>query len=445
MYLPVVDNKYPWPSPFGVQTLRRFTNTTVLSRTLSLQAGWVRIGPISWRTLQPHENDPIRWQTLAAFEQELRVLRQAGIKPEIIIGDSPSWATINDPYPTSCGAIRADKFKAFARFMQAMATRYKTPEFNVHNWELGNEIDVDPHLVGPNNIFGCWGDADDPYYGGRVYGEMLKVVTPAVKAADADAQVWIGGLLLDRPLTQEAGKGRPELFLQGILEAKAAPYFDVVPYHSYPPYFNKVIDPDNPTSGAWESWGGMAAGKARYLQQLMARYGVTKPLMLNETALTCPETSPYSTWCTPPSAEFYRMQAIYLIRAFTRSLSVGVQGIFWFTLDGPGWRYTSLLDTNYKPTLTHDAYRIYSAQLQNSEYLRTVNYGNGIEAYAFGKGRQVLHVVWAKQNQTLAIIIPQSKYIQAVDRQGKIIQPFVRGQDYLLPVSFDPIYITRLP
>ncbi|MFL5807651.1 MAG: hypothetical protein ACJ8CR_38730 [Roseiflexaceae bacterium] len=445
VYLPILVSRYPWVSPFGVQAIRRFTNSMVLSQTLNLTAGWVRLGPISWRALQPHENDPIRWQLMSAFEQELRVLRQAGLKPEIIIGDSPSWATINTPYPTSCGAIRTDKFGAFARFMQAVVTRYKSPVFNVQHWELGNEVDVDPRLVGPNSGFGCWGDIDDPYYGGRHYGEMLKVVTPVIKAADPVAQVWIGGLLLDSPMTQGAGKGRPELFLQGILEAGAAPYFDVVPYHSYPPYLNKVVDPDNPPDGAWESWGGMASGKARYLQQLMARYSVTKPLFLNETGLMCPEVAPYSAWCTPPSAEFYRIQAIYVIRAFTRSLSVGVQGMIWYTLDGPGWRYTNLLDANNQPTLAYDSYRIFSAQLQNSEYLWPVNYGNGVEAYAFRKAGQILHVVWAKQNQTLAVIIPQSKFLHAVDRRGRTIQPFVRDKDYLLPVSFDPIYITRWP
>jgi hypothetical protein len=83
--------------------------------------------------------------------------------------------------------------------------------------------------------------------------------------------------------------------------------------------------------------------------------------------------------------------------------------------------------------------------MQNSEYIAPVNYGNGIEAYAFRKAGQVLHVVWAKQNQTLAVIIPQSRFFQAVDRRGVTIQPFVRDEDYLLPVSFDPIYITLRP
>src|SRR5262245_60698696 len=77
LYLPLVMERYPSQSFFGVQAIKHFTNSTLLSQTLNLKAGWVRIGPISWRTLQPNQGDPIRWQLLASLEQELRALKQA--------------------------------------------------------------------------------------------------------------------------------------------------------------------------------------------------------------------------------------------------------------------------------------------------------------------------------------------------------------------------------
>ncbi len=47
-------------------------------------------------------------------------------------------------------------------------------------------------------IFGCWGDPNDKtYYGGEYYAEMLKRAYPAVKAANPQAIVLNGGLLLD--------------------------------------------------------------------------------------------------------------------------------------------------------------------------------------------------------------------------------------------------------
>ena len=47
--------------------------------------------------------------------------------------------------------------------------------------------------------YGCWGVRTDPYYGGRAYGDMLKVVYPAIKASNPAVQVLHGSLLLDRP------------------------------------------------------------------------------------------------------------------------------------------------------------------------------------------------------------------------------------------------------
>ena len=148
--------------------------------------------------LQPDEGGPIQWDLLETFEKELRSLKAAGIKPLVTVTNSPAWARIDVNKP--CSAIRADRFSAFAEFMRQLVQRYKEPEFNADDWELGNEPDVDKDLVDPTSPFGCWGDADDPYYGGRHYGEMLKAVAPVVRAADAKVQIWNGGLLWTGPI-----------------------------------------------------------------------------------------------------------------------------------------------------------------------------------------------------------------------------------------------------
>lgn len=241
VYLPLVYGKPPWSSPFGVEPTSMLQEGLLsYTRTLELGVGWVRLGTqVHWRQLQPNEGDPIQWSALASFEHQLVDLKKAGIRPLVTITDSPHWATI---IPSSCAAVRTDKFAAFADFMGQLVERYKTDEYNVHDWEIGNEPDVDSDLVPVDNIFGCWGDNDDPYYGGQHYGEMLKVVGAAIKQADPTARVWIGGLLLARPDSAPnpncsiPGKCRPELFLEGILRASAASSFDIVGYHAYPYY-----------------------------------------------------------------------------------------------------------------------------------------------------------------------------------------------------------------
>jgi len=454
VYLPIIKGTPPWVSPFGVEPYSTMTESRLhFTRLLELQAGWVRLGNrIAWRDLQPNEGDPIQWDSLAEFEQELLDLREAGVKPVVIVTDSPYWATIRE---SSCGAIRADKFSAFADFMLQLVNRYKTPEYNLHDWEFGNEPDVDPDLVAPDNVFGCWGDIDDPYYGGEHYGEMLKVVGQAIKQADPYARVWIGGLLLDRPDSIAHPPfcglpycGRPELFLAGILESGAAPYFDVVPFHSYTPYKYRTtiygkVDHDNAIVEApWYSWGGAYIGKSTFLRQILQSYGVEKSIVLNETSLMCPPE--YYSWCNPPSIDFYEAQADFLVRGFIRSLGGEIDGVAWYTLEGPGWRYTGLQDHGV-PTLAFSSYQQLTQQFRYMRSIIPVDYGADFESYAVDVRTKIVHALWTKSDQTLTVIIPGENFLSAHDRDGNPLAPTPVGPDFELPVEFSPIYITFSP
>jgi hypothetical protein len=433
VYLPVVLQNYPWVSPFSVESNEKIAGT-LLDRAEELGPGWVRLHRISWRNIQPTEDPVYDWSSLSDFEDELRALRGAGITPIAIVHHSPRWATIE---PTSCGAVRTDKFQAFANFMSVLVSRYKQPEFDVHYWELGNEPDVDPSLVNTDNVFGCWGDIDDPYYGGRHYGEMLKVVGPAIKAADPDAKILVGGLLLNKPVTLDPGTNKPALFLKGILQAGAAPYFDIVPYHAYPSYTGQQIDYDV-DDGPWQSWGGWTLGKARFLRQIMDEYGVDKPLFLNETALGC---NPDYYSCEPPPAQFYEAQADYLARTFTRALSEDIGGLTWYTLNGPGWREGGLLDNSYNPRPAYVAYKHLITRLAYSTYAGTADYGSAIEAYSFTKKPQRVHVAWSKDATSDIVQVPQSDLIQAYDRDGNAISPTPVGDNYRFTVGLSPVYL----
>lgn len=439
VFLPLVFHRYPWPSAFGVE-VNRTLQATLADRAGTLGAKWVRLGRVSWREIQPAEGGPYDWGSLSTLEDELRTARDLGITPVVVVQHSPRWATINEPLETDCGAIRADKFDAFASFMAALAARYSTPEFRVHHWELGNEPDVDPTLVDADNQFGCWGDIDDPYYGGEHYGEMLKVVTPAIKAADPAAKVLVGGLLLDRPETTDPGLGKPELFLQGILEAGAAPYFDILPYHAYTSFTGAEIDYDNEQAGPWKSRGGWTLGKARYLHDMLSAYGVDKPLHLNEVALSC---NPDAYDCEPPiDPEFFDAQANFLVRTFARDLSEGLEGLVWYTLDGPGWRSGGLLYADDTPRPSYYAYRNLADRLEDARFVQAwEDYGAGIEAYEFITPNRRVHVVWSIDTAPDDILVPQSEYLAAYDRAGTPIAPVLVGDYYQFTAGFSPIYV----
>ena len=47
---------------------------------------------VSWRLWQPTQAGAIDWSKAASFEKELRLLKAMGIRPVVIVYDSPHWA-----------------------------------------------------------------------------------------------------------------------------------------------------------------------------------------------------------------------------------------------------------------------------------------------------------------------------------------------------------------
>jgi hypothetical protein len=457
LYLPALSSNHPWVSPFGTESYEpTVEGSEMLELAVELNVNWIRLGTqVRWDELQPNQGDPIQWHLLASFEDELRGLRSAGITPIVVIRHTPDWAVDplarSDGQLTSCGPIATEHFVDFADFLHQLVRRYKTPEFNVHDWEIGNEPDVDPDVVPVDYGFGCWGDIDDiDYYGGERYGEMLMVVTPAIKNEDPLARVHIGGLILSNPETTTPGDGKPERFLRGILAAGAGPFFDVVPYHFHPSYWNVNADYDKAPS-YWTEWGGGTAGKARYLRQLMSEYGVEKQLFLNESGFGCigPDERTDTWWCAPPDypdEQFFLRQADHLVRTYSRALSENLMGMIWYRLDGPGYRNSGLLDASQNPRPSYDAYKVLTSQLQYGKYHAPVDYGVEIEAYEFRRKLERVHIAWAiNPTSTIDVLVPDEDFIAAYDRDGTLLDPPLISSDRRIAIGFSPIYIIRSP
>jgi Cellulase (glycosyl hydrolase family 5) len=436
IYLPLLTRFQSMP--FGVETNRGWmANTTVRDRAKQLGAKWVRLNAVRWRLVQPTRESSYVVSGLAQIDYDVQAAVAAGLTPVVIVNDSPDWATINRPYPTSCGAVRADRFADFAAFMGWLAARYKN---SVQYWEIGNEPDIDPSLVVANQIFGCWGDIADPYYGGEHYGNMLKAVAPAIKRSNPAAQVVVGGLALLDPNTTVPNRGKPEKFFEGILQAGAGASFDIVAYHSYPAYTNQPLDYDydrDPRT-EWAATGGYTIGKAKFLRAVMAKYGVDKPLMLNETGLTCP--TPPDGICGGVGPTFYAAQSAYAIRMLTRAWSIGVQQVMWYTLHGPGWFNSGLLDGQQRPRPVYTAYQQFIAHTSPSDPPTPIHdYDRNdvrVEAYRFNKGMEFVDVLWGKDLSTYYVQTPP-KFTKAYDQYGAELTPI----GPYLPVSFSAIYI----
>lgn len=433
IYLPVLM-KAPRPPIFGAQIE---TYNISLLKDLLTESGvtWLRVEAFDWSKIEPVYADPAVYDWSKVREGALKTAAARGLKIIGIVKFAPPWAQAKPPY--KCGPIRQDAFDEFARFLSELVRRYSVPPYNIKYWELGNEPDIDPSLIGENSGFGCWGDQRDPYYGGRYYGEMLKVAYPTIKSADPDARVLIGGLLLDcDPTHPPPGKDcKSSRFLEGILVAGGGAYFDMVSYHGYTPYsadsYNRALYYEETHSG-WAARGGVVLGKLNFIRELMSAYGMNKPVMLTEASLICAE-------CNPPPNRFFNEQADYVVWLFTRAWAAGIHGVTWFTFDGPGWRNGGLLDENQLPRKSYDALKFMTQLIGRAYYTGVVNQFSGVSGYKFQEGTRKVWVIWSTDGQDQTIQLP-SGVTTVYNRAGNVITP--PGQELVVN---RPIYLEFAP
>lgn len=454
VYVPIISANTI--RPFGFETNTGWLyNSQVYAQAQNLRAHWVRLNTISWREAQPTATSPINWSapSFQRFEQEVQAANALGLQVMAVVDDHPSWATGSNHI---CAAILDEYHDEFAAFVRAVVAKYSQAPYLVRYWELGNEPDVDSSLVGTNSVFGCWGDMNDEYYGGERYGRMLRVVTPAIRAADPGAKVIFGGLLLARPENKpHHTDGKPFNFLAGALRAGAGPYFDILAFHTYPTYFERTgvshidFDLDSQSlGGAWVSRGGTTVGKARFLREVMQQYGINKPLFLNETGLRCDDRyTSISGSCAAASAVFEQAKANHLIRSSMRAIADGVETYIWYTLQGPGWSSTSLLDGAQQP---RPAYIAMKTAIERLNEVRIpsqafTGYGAGIEAYRFSGNGFVLDVLWSVDDTSRQITLPATSFIAAYTRDGAPITPVSSGGNVTISVGFENIYLKRTP
>ncbi len=415
IFLPLVIRNFPLPpTVFGAETFR-FTDPAVIQLAVDANVSWLRIPAFDWSAIEP--NPPVNgvhsydWSQVP--ESSLKNIADNYMYAIAMVQMTPAWA---QKYPgIYCGPVAQNHFANFAAFLQAAVQRYSKAPYNVHYWELGNEPDIDRSLVPPDNGYGCWGDKNNSYYGGGYYAEMLKVAYPAIKAADPQAQVLIGGLLLNcDPVDPDCTDPLPPKFFEGILRNGGGDYFDIVSYHGYA-YFNNDLIREEFLSG-WDQRGGSVLGKADFLRDLMASYGVSKPLLLTEGALLCPSWNTQD--CDPPGTTYEDLKADYTIWLFVRSLANDFKGSIWFTLEGSGWSGSSLIGNTSAPNPAYDAFNFMTEELAEAQYLgQPLGAGGELRAYSFRVPGKTIWVVWSVDGLAHNLTLPTG-YSRVVDKFG---------------------------
>ncbi len=364
----------------------------VAGRIGEAEAGWVRYNGINWAEIEPEIGER-RWERLAGVEAELQAISSQGARPIVIVRGTPAWA---QQVPGSqCGPIKPEHYDRFALFVAELAARYGGPPYNVRHWEILNEPDAP--IVAGESVFGCWGNPNDPYFGGGAYANMLKVVHTRLKTVDPQARLLMGGLLMDCDPTRDESC-RAGRFFEGMLRTGSAP-FDIANYHAYTYWGNPDGDWEL-MHPKWDHRGGVLLGKLQFMRETMARYGVDRPVMMSEGGLLCYRSDPS---CSVPA--MYNDQANYLLRLYSRSQANGLVGAIWYTLNGPGWQEGGLLDAAQQPRPAYQALRFAGPLFHNAQFVANLSTAD-YEAYAFARGNRQYQIYWMNRRSEMSIPLP---------------------------------------
>jgi hypothetical protein len=414
-------------------------------RAAEAGAGWIRWNAVLWANIEPQEGSR-NWEQAADFEARAQAVSAAGMNLIAIVRRTPGWAHAVPGY--FCGPVLSEKLEAFGLFMHDLVERYSHPPFNVKYWELGNEPDVAPTLSPPDNIFGCWGDETDPYYGGRYYAEMLKIVYPQIKAADPAAQVLVGGLLLDcdplNPPLLASGEPKdctPARFLEGILIAGGGDYFDGISFHAYDVYWGNDNGFINGSWGVGQKPGLPASFyKAAYLRALLSQYGYPDKYLINtETALLCGRDQDEAECKTP---EFHLTKANYVTQSYVVAKGEGLQANIWYYYQ-EGWRFSGLVSGSFQPYPALSAYRFAAQTLDGTLNWGTVDEYNNLIGYKFLKpsleGELEIWVIWSSDGKGFSLTLLKAP-THMYDVLGKPLPP-----SQTLEITNSPLYLEWNP
>jgi hypothetical protein len=402
------------------------------SLDLVAQAGayWIRRNSLMWSAVEPTEGER-NWGALANLEQELQEASKRGLQVVLVVSSTPKWA--QKVAGSSCGPVSADKLLAFARFMNDVVKRYSVAPYNVKYWEIWNEPDIAPNIVAPDSIYGCWGDDTDAYYGGGYYAEMLKQVYPQVKAANPQAQVLVGGLLLDcDPVNPPPGEQCiPAGYLEGILRSGGGDFFDGVSFHAYDYYTGPFEYGNHNWNSNWDSSGPVVIAKARFLRSVLAAYHHPEKYLLNTEAGILCGRSDNEPQCQ--TEEYALTKAYYVAQVNVAGLAESLRANIWYSLTG--WRGTALLDAQGKPNSAYTAFQFSANQLKGAAFVRIISDYPGVRGYQLQRDGKKVYFLWSLDKKPQPVLfdkIPDAIF----DVFGQTIQP-----EMTVKVTQRPIYV----
>jgi hypothetical protein len=438
-YLPLLLNRYDvsLPTPiFGVQAYGNTLPTNgYYNDMVDSGTTWIRI-PVMWQAAEPERLTPPKVYNWTSIDNALSAARVDAGNLKIIatITHAPEWAA-----PGIKAPIYDHALTDFAQFVQAVVERYNGDGINdapgspiVTHWEFYNEPDAG---VQPGDV--RWGESGDKY------AQMLAAVYPAVKAANPQAQVVFGGIAYDWFQDQDGPFVRE--FLDDVLSAGGGDYFDIMNFHSYPPF-----------SVTWNGYGpdhgpGLFEKTNFIRNKLENEYGLYKPMIITESG--------WHSNNPPHHPSNQEMQARYVMQLFSQSYAANLDLMIWWMLYDPGSGYwDNGLVTNATPSVRKLAFTVFQNMV---EELSTTHYqhrlflpttGNSMmEVYQFADWvhQRTLYIAWLNPidgTQTHPLLLPTAE-ATVKSMEGNVLYTIMDGDDGILDgqvtvhVGSRPIYI----
>lgn len=435
IFLPIIMKNFPvLETVFGVQ-MSTITVGGGLDKVTEANNYWVGGAVVEWSAVEPNQGDR-NWGALASVEQQYKNAASRGMTVIANVRSTPEWAQEYDGY--FCGPMKREHFDEFASFMVDLVKRYSQSPYNIKYWEIWNEPDIDPYdnkNIKFRSNLGCWGDISKSHYNGGYYADMLKVVYPEIKKADPNAQVLIGGLLLDcDPNNPPGGKNcDPATFFEGILINGGGPYFDSVSFHAYEWYFGALGKYGSANwDSSWNTTGPVVKEKVEFLKLLLDQYDVNDKYLINtETGLICDSCE--------NNNEFETTKANYVAQVYAMAIDLDLRGNLWYSL--LGWRNTSLLGENLEALPAFNAFKFARLELRDAERLgrlsgTDISNATNLIGYKFTRGDRQIWVLWSLDGNNHTVNLVPGTPLAIYDSLGN-----PQALSSSLEVGLTPLYI----
>ena len=368
----------------------------------------VRTG-ISWDMVEA-EKGVYDW---SFYDLLFREMARSGLTVFPFFEYAPSWATAST-VPTDSGQYqqmtgRPDDLDAWEKFVAAFARRYRP---YLKECQLGNE---------PNHR-SKW-QCDFRNGGAAWYVESLRRAAEAIRRNAPECRIISPGLA-----------STDVNYLNKLRELGAFPAFDAVSYHPYrtqttPEDPDKMLTHWDPSAGTGTIFEEEAA-----MRRTAAADGVDRPLYVTEFSwrIHHPRLSVVSP----------ERQAQYIVRYLAMAMA-GHRRLFWYefrhaNFGKNGW---SILNPDNTPAPSLVAFQVFCRFLRGSRYESRKTDRDGIYQmnYRDRTGRAVA-VVWTTRERS-ALALTCGTPVEIRDIMGRKIRQTAAGEQLLLPLSENPLYL----